>query len=137
MSTLHTYFTYAMNRSEPPSDHSAPDAQDATVDDAPTIHRQHNSNRDDDEDEPPRVTRPRNRVMDLLRAAWGLTADLANSSELDETDSDLRDGQGSGDEREDEVIETLEMIVRFEIIKVDNIVQANLGFRRLMKCWRH
>lgn len=120
MSTLQTYFTYAINRGESSSDHSTPDTQDAPVNDTPTIHRQHNSNGDDDEDGPPRVPRVRNRnsaVMDLLRAAFGITSGLTEWDEID-SDSQRRDGQGSEDQREDEVMETLGMIVRFVISRL-------------------
>jgi len=122
------------------SDQPTSDTQDISASDTPSIHRQHNSDRGGDEEglSPAQRWRIQDAMMrslnntnsagmlamELLRVGWEITGGLAGRSERDgvEQDSTRREGQESDDEREDEVMERLGLIVRFVTVKVCSMV---------------
>ena len=143
-----------MNRINATSDHPASDTQDIPASNTPNIHRQHSSDRDNDEEGLSPVQRWRIQdammrslndtnsagllaMQELLRVGWEITgAGLVSRSERDGVDQDPMRGEEHGsdddddddDERENEVMERLELMVGFVTIGADSMVYADLGF---------
>jgi len=126
------------------SDQPTSDTQDVSASGAPSIHRQHNSDRGGDEGLSPAqrwriqdaMMRSLNNTnsagmlaMELLRVGWEITGGLASRSERDVVEQDSQD-----DERENEVMERLGLMVGF-VTGFASWCELTWGFHRLTRCW--